>query len=146
MLTAFWKFNHNVCPLVLLSCICSNLTRNHQHNSYQNWLFNKICNQFHPNPVLTKSCTGNSCSLLPSQTRRIPHVFSMFQGNWVHWCNWGHSSDMPETQSRLPSSKKQNKKFIWDIPIVLSKIYCIVFLFSPNITHMTVDSSVCNIF
>jgi hypothetical protein len=25
-------------------------------------------------------------------------------------------------------------------------LYCIVFLFSPNIMHMTVDSSVCNIF
>jgi len=27
-----------------------------------------------------------------------------------------------------------------------ARLYCIVFLFSPNIIHMTVDSSVCNIF
>ena len=28
MLTALWQFNLNVCPLVLLSCICSSLPRN----------------------------------------------------------------------------------------------------------------------
>lgn len=49
-------------------------------------------------------------SSLPSQIHRIPHVFSVFPDNSVHWYNWEHSNDMLETQSQLPNSEKKKGK------------------------------------